>query len=138
MFDFLRKKSPEIQILDLLEEQLSICISATRQLVKAIENVWLKEDSRGDYFERISDLESQADEVRREIVKKLAEGVLPPFNKEDLLTLAWRQDMIGDWSKESSDLLRIVPGDELTLDLKESFLQLASKGVSVVRQCLRS
>lgn len=36
--------------------------------------------------------------------------------------------MIGDWAKESSKLLRIVPSGELTPDLKESFLKLAKKG----------
>jgi len=124
--------APEIKILERLEEHLSCCVKANTELAKAIEFKMSGEDAQNN-INRVIELEEEADDIRRDIVRKLAEGVLPPMNKEDLMRFAWRQDKVGNWAKESAEMLRLVRTDSFSHELKESFLELAQRNVEAAR-----
>ncbi|MFP3951147.1 MAG: DUF47 domain-containing protein [Candidatus Bathyarchaeia archaeon] len=125
--EFLRKRlsySPELKIIERINDQSTHCVSAVKELVKAIELVMCHNDAEQS-ISSVKRSESKADDVRRDIVKQLAKGVLPPLSKEDLMRLAWQQDKVADWAKESAAILSILNTEKLPETLKNAFILLA-------------
>lgn len=128
LFKIKWRKPPEVKVLEAIEEHLWLCVSASDELLYAVEAKMAKEwKNAASHLENVSRMEEQADEVRRVIAKYLAGGILPPLNKVDLMKLVERVDMIADWSKESGMILDILPTEEFTEDLKELFIKFTKK-----------
>lgn len=124
--------APEIRILEGLEEHLSCCVEANVELEKGIE-LKMSGERAVDSINRVIEIEEKADNIRRDIVRNLAEGVLPPMNKEDLMRLAWRQDKVCNWAKESAEMLKKVKTDGLSEELKDAFIELTNRNVEAAR-----
>jgi predicted phosphate transport protein (TIGR00153 family) len=125
--EFIKRKlsySPELEILEKINEQSTYCASAVGELVKAIELIMHDEDA-GKNIESVIKKEGKADEVRRSIVKQLAKGILPPLSKEDFIRLTTEQDKVANWAKESAEILRLINSGKLSADLKKAFKVLA-------------
>jgi predicted phosphate transport protein (TIGR00153 family) len=125
--EFLRERlsySPELRIIERINDQSTHCVSAVGELVKAIELVMISKDA-GVHINSVNIEEEEADKVRRDIVEQLAKGVLPPLSKEDLMRLTWQQDKVAGWAKESAAVLCLLPAEKLPVDLKNTFIILA-------------
>ncbi|MFW6111375.1 MAG: DUF47 domain-containing protein, partial [Thermoproteota archaeon] len=135
--EFIKKKlnySPELEILEKINEHATYCTSAVKELVKAIDLVMRDRDDGAD-FESVSEKEERADEIRRDIVKRLAKGILPPLSKEDFIRLTLALDKVANYAKESAEMLQLVNSEKLPADLKKAFIvfaQLAEKAASVL------
>jgi predicted phosphate transport protein (TIGR00153 family) len=116
-------KAPEIEVLEIIEEHLKLCCESTETLLEAVK-IKLSGSEPDDLLNKVVLTERRADDVRREIVSKLAEGVLPPMSKEDLMHLVLKQDKVADWTKESGDFLRLINIGNLTEQLKEALIEL--------------
>jgi len=62
---------------------------------------------------------------------ELAQGELPPEDREDLMHLTKRVDMVADWSRESTRILNATPVREVPKDLKKACVEM----VEGVREC---
>ncbi|MDX1314886.1 MAG: DUF47 family protein, partial [Eudoraea sp.] len=93
--DVFRRKSPEIKVLELLDKHLAQCVTSSDHLFQAME-----EKIKGNIEESVNHItlikesEGRADTIRREIINELAEGILPPLNKEDMMELVTQLDEV--------------------------------------------
>ncbi len=71
--------------------------------------------------------EHKADELRRKIMAKLTEGVLPPISRQDLVHLARRLDYITDYAHEAARYLIYIDVNELPEDVSKGLLRLAEE-----------
>jgi len=125
-------ESPEVEILKKIDKHMSLCLNATEKLLNAVEHALSGDDAERSIKE-VTELEKKADDVRRNIVRELAEGILPPMNKEDLIRLTWKQDKVANWAKESGETLRLLKGRNLPRELIEAFLELSTLNIECAR-----
>lgn len=133
--DFLRGKPPEIKILDLIEKHQSLSLEAADNLKKAVE-AKVADDSKSchSYIRDLNRAEEEADDVRRDIMKELAGGILPPMSRADMARLTERLDNVPDWCKQSGKICEIVSSDELPADMKNILLETTL----IANKCVRS
>lgn len=106
--DFFQRKKPEMEILELVEKHLSLCIKATDLLSLAMTQKLEENEKARQTLRLITDSEEEADYQRRKIIKKLAHGVLPPISREDMMNLVQLIDNVIDWTDESGHILNIL------------------------------
>jgi predicted phosphate transport protein (TIGR00153 family) len=85
-------------------------------------------------LKELNNAEEEADSIRRSIEKELAEGILPPLNRADMARLIEKLDDVPDWCKESGRILDILSWDEISEELRESFIEMTR----VVNSCVHS
>jgi len=126
------EKRREAKVLTLMQRHLAITMSSVEDLEKSV-----KAAANGDEeemklcIERVTSGEKEADKLRKEIMVELARGELPPEDREDLMHLTKRIDMVADWSRESTRILNATPVGEIPKDLKEACVEM----VEGVREC---
>lgn len=126
------EKRREAKVLTLMQRHLATTMSIVEDLEKAV-----KAAANGDEeemklcIERVTSGEKEADTLRREIMVELAQGELPPEDREDLMHLTKRVDMVADWSRESTRILNATPVREVPKDLKKACVEI----VKGVREC---
>jgi len=132
---FLRGKPPEIKVLDLIDKHQSLSLAAADNLQKAFEAKTA--DNIGvckSFIVKLNKAEEEADGVRREIMKELASGILPPMSKADMARLTERLDNVPDWCKQTGRIFEIVSGEEVPEDVKNVLLETTR----IANKCVRS
>ncbi len=71
--------------------------------------------------------EHEADELRRKIMVKLTEGVLPPISRQDLVHLTRRLDYITDYAHEAARYLMYVDLTQFPSDINDGLVKLADE-----------
>lgn len=132
---FLRGKPPEIKVLDLIEKHQSLSLAAADNLKKAVE-AKVADDGKSchSYIRDLNRAEEEADDVRREIMKELASGILPPMSRADMARLTERLDNVPDWCKQTGRICEIVSLKELPEDVKDTLLETTR----IANKCVRS
>ena len=90
-----------------------------------------KMDDKEEAMFRVSDLEGQADEIKRQTLLELSERMVMPPDREDLVRLIKGLDYIADQAKEAARLLRLttdVAPDPIPEKLIE-FVELLNRSV---------
>ena len=72
----------------------------------------------------IARAEKEADAMRRSFMDELSKGELPPADREDLMHLMKRVDLVADWCREATRLLNVIPMDEIPKPLKNAFVEM--------------
>jgi uncharacterized protein len=87
----------------------SDCVNElSRAIVQACEG---KNQEAMESIRRVSQLEKEADFLRRKIADELAKGELPSADREDLMTLVRTIDWIADHSRGAARILEILLPD---------------------------
>ncbi|HJX23039.1 MAG TPA: DUF47 family protein [Candidatus Bathyarchaeia archaeon] len=128
-------KRRESQALKSMRDHLALTLSCADELSKAINS-----SDKGDYQEaeasikRVSQMEKEADFLRRKIADELAKGELPSSDREDLMRLVRTIDWIADWSKDAARLLAILLPEfsKVPKGLKEISMEMAT----AIRSCV--
>jgi len=76
---------------------------------------------------QIDTKEHEADELRRRIMVKLAEGVLPPISRQDLVHLTRRLDYITDYAHEAARYLMYIDLTIFPEDVNRGLVKLAEE-----------
>lgn len=112
----------------LMKEHLALTTRAVEELLDAFKHKMAAEDQRAlECIARVSRMEEEADDLRRDIAQELAKGEIPPQERDDLLHLSRDIDWITDWSKESGRILRSAPISKLPRQLTEQGLEMLKK-----------
>jgi len=131
----------EKRVLDLLERHVSLCVSASDELVLAYKaKAYGSLDEAGRHIRALSGFEEQADAVRREMVDLIAGGVMPPLSKSDLMSLVAQIDLVADWCKEAGRILEILPLNGFSDELKEllfEFVKMDNRCVHTISRVVR-
>ena len=123
-----------MRVLDLLDKHLLLCVKAADYLFLAVnEKIGGNIKHSIQHIIMLSEMEEEADDVRRKIINTVAGGILPPMSKEDMMQLINRLDKVADWSKEAGMILEILDIDGMSKKLK----RLISEQTKLAYQCTR-
>jgi predicted phosphate transport protein (TIGR00153 family) len=121
---FFGGKPPEMKVLDLIEKHQSLSLLAADNLKRAIEEKMAgNEESCMNYIKKLNNAEEKADNVRRDIEKELASGILPPLSRADMARLTERLDHVPDWCKQTGRICEIISAEKLPENVKEVLLE---------------
>jgi len=116
-----------------MQKHLATTISAVEDLERAVKAaVSNNEKEEKAAINRVTNAEKEADRLRRVVMTELARGELPPTDREDLMHLMKRVDMIADWSREATRILDATPIQDVPEILTKAGVQMAEG----VRDCV--
>jgi predicted phosphate transport protein (TIGR00153 family) len=126
------EKRRENKAITTMQQHLSTIMSAVEDLEKALKaSVTNNEKEAKASIDRVISAEKEADRLRRVVMTELSRGELPPTDREDLMHLIKRIDMVADWSRESTRILGATPMKDVPDNLKKSAIEM----VEGVREC---
>lgn len=110
-----------------LQKHVAKVHEAAQQLVPFFDAVWERDWEQAALIQRrISQLEREADTLKREIRLKLPRGIFMPVERTDMLELLTQQDKIANKAKDISG--RIVGRNlGIPLELKPAFMVYLSR-----------
>ncbi len=118
-----------------MQHHLALTMTAVEDLERAIKAaVALNEKETAAAIERVTSAEREADKLRRAVMTELAAGELPSTDREDLMHLMKRVDMVADWSRESTRVLTGISMKDVPDNLKEAAVKMAEG----VRECAKA
>jgi predicted phosphate transport protein (TIGR00153 family) len=129
------EKRREIKALNAVQRHLALTTGIVEDLERAVDAA-----TRGDekemhrYIERVAISEREADSLRRDVMDFVSKGELSPIDREDLMDLVKRVDMLADWSRESTRVLVALPMEYVPKSIKDAMLNM----VKNVRECVIS
>jgi len=111
-------------------------LALTTGIVEDLENA-IKAAVKGDLKEmqacikRVTSGEKEADSLRRKVMDEISTGELSPTDREDLMDLVKRVDMVADWSRESTRILGAIPMEQVPETIKNALTEM----VKSVKEC---
>jgi len=115
-----------------MRRHLAATMSAVEDLEKAVKaSANLNEKEASAAIQRVKSSEEEADNLRRAVMTELARGELPPHDREDLMHLMKRVDMVADCCRESTRVLAAIPMG----DVPDKLRQEAIKMVEGSKEC---
>jgi len=119
------EKRRESRALSTIQRHLSLTTGIVEDLEKAFAAA-IKNDRKEmeKCNERIASSEKEADSIRRKVMDDVSKGELSPIDREDLMHLVKRVDMVADWSRESSRILGAIPMEHVPKSIKEEFMEM--------------
>jgi len=119
------EKRRETRALGIMQRHLAITMAIVEDLGRAV-NAAVKKNSEEmrKCVERITSGEKEADALRRRFMDELSRGELSPTDREDLMHLMKRVDMVADWSRESTRLLNVLPMEGVPESLQSACVRM--------------
>jgi predicted phosphate transport protein (TIGR00153 family) len=127
-------------VLEMTRSHLELTTDAVKlldEMVRTASNDQMKKE----FYEKISQSEMKADQIRREMVTELSNRELFPSERDDLMELVRAVDWIADWSREAARILVIIPFYKLPIEVRSSIEDMCKDNYSCVRvlsQCVHS
>jgi hypothetical protein len=119
------EKRREAKVITMMQRHLAITISAVEDLERAVEAAADNDEKKmKESISRVTSAEKEADKLRRDVMRELARGELPPHDREDLMHLMKRIDMVADWSRESTRILSVVTPEDIPDNLKRAMVKM--------------
>ena len=136
------EKRRENEAITTMQRHLATIMSAVEDLEKALKaSINNNEKETKASIDRVISAEKEADRLRRVVMTELSGGELPPTDREDLMHLIKRIDMVADWSRESTRILGATPMKDVPDSLKMSAVEMI-EGVrecaTALRKCINS
>ncbi len=108
-----------------MKQHLATTISIVDDLEKAVKaHVLSKLRETKSLVDNITRAEKEADTLRRNFMDELVQGELPPADREDLMHLMKRVDMVADWCREATRLLNVITMEEVPQSLKNASVKM--------------
>jgi len=134
------EKRREKKAIAMIEKHLATTMSAVEDLEAAVEAAVKNDEEKMKMcIERVAKSEMEADGMRRRVMDQLAHGELPPIDREDLMHLVKRVDMVADWSREAARLLEVIPLESVPNSLDDPLLKMMEgirKCAVALRKCI--
>jgi predicted phosphate transport protein (TIGR00153 family) len=128
-------KRKETKALEAIQRHLSLTTGIVGDLEKAIRAA-IDDDAEEmrNCVQRVTSSEREADALRRKVMDEISTGELSPVDREDLMNLVKRVDMVADWSRESTRILGAIPMEEVPNSIKDELIKM----VKSVNECTAS
>jgi predicted phosphate transport protein (TIGR00153 family) len=129
------EKRKETKALGVVQRHLALTIGIVEDLEKAIHAAVsgdVKEMRR--CIERVASSEKEADVLRRKVMDEISTGELSPTDREDLMGLVKKVDMVADWNRESTRILGAIPMERVPDTIKAEFSDM----IKAVKACVIS
>ena len=129
------EKRRETKALTTVQRHLALTMGIVEDLDKAIAAaIGNEEKEMRKCVERVASSEKEADTLRRKVMDEISKGELSATDREDLMDLVKRVDMVADWSRESTRILGAIPMTEVPKPIKDEITIM----VNSVRECASS
>ena len=131
------EKRRETKVVTIMQQHLATTISAVEDLERAVKAAADNDEKKmKQSIARVTSAEKEADKLRRDDMRELARGELPPVDREDLMHLMKRIDMVADWSRESTRILTVISPEDIPDNLKKAMVKMM-KGTKECAVALR-
>jgi len=131
------EKRKEAKVITMMQQHLATTIGAVEDLERAVKAAVNNDEKRmKESIARVASAEKEADKLRRDDMRELARGELPPVDREDLMHLMKRIDMVADWSRESTRILSVISPEDIPVNLKKAMVEMM-KGTKECATALR-
>lgn len=131
------EKRRESKAISTMQHHLALTMTAVEDLERAVKaSVSLNDKETKAAIDRVISSEREADRLRRSVMTELAGGELPSTDREDLMHLMKRVDMVADWCRESTRVLSAISMKEVPDNLREAAVKMA-EGVKECAAALR-
>lgn len=129
------EKRKETRALGVVQHHLALTTGIVEDLEKAV-GAAVKGDVKEMHrcIERVASSEMEADNLRRKVMDEISTGELSPTDREDLMGLVKKVDMVADWSRESTRILVAIPMEHVPSSIKDESLVM----VGSVKACVAS
>ncbi len=122
-----------VTVLEMAHNHLDLTTQAVRELYEMVRVVGDAPESKKEFYERISEMEMKADQIRRDMVTELSQRDLYPTERDDLMELVRAVDWIADWAREAGRILVIIPFEVLPEELRRSIENMCRENYSCVK-----
>lgn len=138
LFGWIAPKRGE-DVLKMVKDHLELTKNAVSSLYRLVESVSEERDDVKQLYDSVSDLEMEADDLRRKMVDELTKGEMFPEERGDLMELVRAVDWIADWSKEAGRILIIIPFQKAPEEMKKAAQDMCRANldcVTVLAKCI--
>lgn len=118
-------KRRETKALVSVQRHLALTTGIVEDLEKAIR-ASIKSDIKEMQrcIQMVARSEKEADGLRRTVMDEISTGELSPTDREDLMNLVKRVDMVADWSRESTRILGAIPMADVPASIKDELIEM--------------
>jgi len=126
------EKRRETKALQTIQRHLALTTGIVEDLEKAVD-ASIKGDEKEmlGCIQRVASSEREADALRRKVMDDVSKGELSPVDREDLMHLVKRVDMVADWSRESTRVLNALPMKQVPKQIQKEFMEM----VRSIKEC---
>jgi len=118
-----RRKS---KVLDMAYRQMTLAIDTVTELEKAMVAASKRETAEAKKsIERLFVVETEIDDLRRAVFEELTRGSLPPKDREDIMHLVKRLDVMADHVKDSGRSLMLLLEATMPKDVWSELVEIA-------------
>jgi predicted phosphate transport protein (TIGR00153 family) len=128
-------------VLEMVQEHLELTESAVNALFNLVSSACDSPEEKKTLYDKISEFEMRADELRRDMIVKLTERDVFPNEREDLMELVRAVDWVADWAREAGRILLILPFDKAPDEVKKTARDMSkacTKAVSILSDCIEA
>ncbi|MEM2938693.1 MAG: DUF47 family protein [Candidatus Bathyarchaeia archaeon] len=121
------EKRRKNKVLDIAYRQMTLALDTVNDLEIAVKAIFSgdKESSK-NAIERLFVVEEEIDSLRRTVFEELTKGSLPPRDREDIMHLVKRLDVMADFVKDSARNMIILMDADVPTDVWKAFLDMSS------------
>jgi hypothetical protein len=121
------------EVLTMAREHLNLTQTAVEELHKMVCDACESSLTKQTLYDKISDVEMKADELRRDMINILTESEISPIERQDLMDLVRAIDWVADWSREAGRILVIIPFESAPDAMKKSVQDMTKACIKCVR-----
>ena len=126
------------KVLQMVNEHLELTQNAVKELYYMVLSACKTDSDKGPLYNRVSDLEMKADQLRRDMIVELTKRDVFPSEREDLMELVRAVDWIADWAKEAGRILVLVPFDTVPDEMKRAVEDMCRANIDCVNVLAKS
>jgi len=131
-----RRKS---KVLEIAYRQMTVAIDTVTELRKAITAASIGEvNEANNCIERLFTVEQEIDSLRRAVFEELTRGNLPSRDREDIMRLVQRLDVMADYVKDSARALLILLEATIPKEMWTLYVEMAKDLVECAATLRRS
>jgi len=131
-----RRKS---KVLDIAHRQMTLAIETVTELEKSLAAALNgnKVESKAS-FERLFFIEHEIDDLRRTILEELTRGSMPLKDREDIMHLVKRLDVMADHVKDSARNVMVLLEAKVLREMWEKFVEISKDLVDCATTLLKA
>jgi hypothetical protein len=131
-----RRKS---KVLDIANRQMTLAIDTVNELEKSIVAAADKNVAEAlKCTDRLFQVETEIDDLRRTIFEELTRGSLPPKDREDIMHLVRNLDVMADHVKDAGRNVRVLTAANVPKDIWNELVQMGKNLVDCSSYLRRS
>ncbi len=136
------EKRRKNKVLNIADRQMTVALDTVNDLERAVRaaSAGDKEEAK-TIIERLFKVEEEIDELRRTVFEELTKGSFEHQEREDIMHLVKRLDMMADHIKDSARNVLVLLEADVPKDVWKAFYQMATgivKTAAVLKESLKN